>query len=102
MGNVLCNTKKRGPALFAQQKAIYQGCGQSHLLEDYETLTAAQKESLLDEMESFDPKIISKLYKDLVVDQDQAADAECNLDRIEQDLTISTSNMSPVEHKKYY
>ena len=53
-------------------------------------------------MESFDPKVIGKLYKDLIQNADQATNEQCEIDRIEQDLTISTSNMSEEEHKTYH
>ena len=86
MGNFFCNTKKTSKNIFTQQRTIYEAANQGHLLSNFDYLGKSEQENLLDELESFDPKIINKLYKDLVVNE-EAVETECILDRIEPELT---------------
>jgi UDP-N-acetylglucosamine/UDP-N-acetylgalactosamine diphosphorylase len=92
MGNIFCNTKKTSKNQLLQQRTIYEAAGQGHLLSNFDYLGKSEQESLLDELESFDPKIINKLYKDLVVNV-EAVETKCDLDRIEPELTQSTQDM---------
>ena len=86
MGNIFCNTKKTSKVCITQQRAIYEAAGQGHLLSNFDYLSKQEQDNLLDELESFDPKVINKLYKDLVVNE-EAVETECILDRIEPELT---------------
>jgi len=64
MGN-LCSGPKRKTD-FASLKLKYEQAGQGHVLSNYHTLGLEQKENLLDQLSSFEPLAINKLYKNLV------------------------------------
>ena len=65
MGN-LCGGGRSQDALLDAVKRKYGVTGQSHVLDDYAQLADKEKKKLVEDLDSFDPAVITKLYKDLV------------------------------------
>ena len=112
MGNICCQQPKTSKDLHRVETIRYKSADQGHVFEYWDTLTEEEKDSLLEQLGSFDPKTMNKLYNEIVKKQgEDSLRRSCvqleenNVERVGPEFTYSVPELKenePEEFKDLY